>query len=100
MLGEPPVENMIGVHCHILPLVDDRAASWVVVARMCQMALDDGVTHLAATPNANSEFSYHRNICAGLVTELQKRPKSNLRFSLGCDFIYFFDNMEMLFASP
>lgn len=44
---------MIDLHCHILPGVDDGAATPEESCRMAQMAADNGVTALVATPHCN-----------------------------------------------
>ena len=91
---------MIDIHCHILPLIDDGARSWEIAEQMCQMAVDDGITHIVATPHANSQFEYKREEFLGLLAELQTRTKGKLKFSLGCDFNLSFENLELLFTSP
>src|SRR5205807_7374787 len=92
--------SMIDIHCHILPLIDDGARSWEIAEQMCQMAVDDGITHIVATPHANSQFAYKREEFLGLLAELQTRTKGRLKFSLGCDFNLSFENLELLFVSP
>ncbi len=52
----PEVEDMIDIHCHLLPAVDDGAQSWDVTLEMCRLAEQDGVTHIVATPHANYEY--------------------------------------------
>ena len=64
---------MIDLHCHILPFVDDGAASWEIAEQMCQVALDDGITHIVATPHANSQFEYRREDLSKRLMELQTR---------------------------
>ena len=44
---------MIDLHCHILPGVDDGAASEEESVRMVQIAWDSGVRGIAATPHCN-----------------------------------------------
>ena len=44
---------MIDLHCHILPGVDDGAASEEESCMMAQMAADNGVTAIVATPHCN-----------------------------------------------
>ena len=41
---------MIDLHCHILPGVDDGAATEDESCMMARLAVDSGVTALAATP--------------------------------------------------
>jgi len=42
---------MYDLHCHILPNIDDGAGDLSVALEMAQIALDDGITHLACTPH-------------------------------------------------
>ncbi len=91
---------MIDVHCHILPLIDDGAGSWEVAEKMCAIALADGITHLVATPHANSFYEYNRDVSSGMLTELQRRVEGRLRFSLGCDFNISYENIQLLFTNP
>src|SRR6266567_109808 len=93
---------MIDIHCHVLPLIDDGARSWEIAEQMCQMACDDGITHIVATPHANERFAYQREAFSGLLAELRTRTrtKDKLKFSLGCDFNLSFENLETLFADP
>lgn len=44
---------MIDLHCHIVPGVDDGAATMDESHMMAQMAIDSGVTAIAATPHFN-----------------------------------------------
>ena len=44
---------MIDLHCHILAGVDDGAASDEESCMMAQIAVDSGVTMVAATPHCN-----------------------------------------------
>ena len=44
---------MIDLHCHILPGVDDGAASITESCMMARLAVESGVTELAATPHYN-----------------------------------------------
>lgn len=44
---------MIDLHCHILPGIDDGAASLEESCLMARLAADSGVTDIAATPHCN-----------------------------------------------
>ena len=50
--------QMIDIHCHILPGLDDGAESIEVACAMAEMAIEDGITHVIGTPHAspNHEF--------------------------------------------
>ncbi len=42
---------MIDLHCHILPAIDDGPDNIETSLAMCRMAVEDGVTHVTATPH-------------------------------------------------
>jgi protein-tyrosine phosphatase len=44
---------MLDLHCHILPGVDDGAASLEEALAMARFCVQDGVTHIVATPHCN-----------------------------------------------
>jgi protein-tyrosine phosphatase len=84
---------MIDIHCHLLPAVDDGSQSWETTLEMCRIAEQDGVTHIVATPHANYEYQYDRDLHLERLEELRTRaPK--LTFSLGCDFHLSYENIE------
>jgi protein-tyrosine phosphatase len=91
---------MVDIHCHILPEVDDGARSWEMALHMCQMASQDGIEHMVATPHANGEFAYDRNWLRGVLDELQKRNGGKPKLSLGCDFHFSYENLESLAQTP
>ena len=41
---------MVDIHCHILPELDDGAESMEIACAMAEMAIEDGVTRVIATP--------------------------------------------------
>src|SRR5436190_19434064 len=47
---------MIDLHCHILPEVDDGAASLEEALAMAEFCVRDGITHITATPHCNSRL--------------------------------------------
>ncbi len=91
---------MVDLHCHVLPEVDDGAKSWDIAIEMCEIARRDGITHIVATPHANSRYSYDRAAHSDRLDELRKRVSDSLRFSLGCDFHFSYDNIEDAIAHP
>jgi protein-tyrosine phosphatase len=44
---------MLDLHCHILPRVDDGAASLDEALEMARICVRDGITHVVATPHCN-----------------------------------------------
>lgn len=45
--------KMLDLHCHILPNVDDGAASLDVSLEMARFCVGDGITHVVATPHCH-----------------------------------------------
>ncbi len=91
--------GMVDIHTHILPSVDDGAASWETALEMCRMAAADGTTHLVATPHANHEYRYERAAHQALLVELAAQVPG-LQFSLGCDFHFSYDNLQAAIRHP
>ena len=44
---------MLDLHCHILPGVDDGAASLDEALAMARFCVRDGITHVVATPHCH-----------------------------------------------
>lgn len=91
---------MVDIHSHILPAVDDGSKSWDMTLEMCHIALEDGVTHMVATPHANDEFKYDREAHLARVDELRQKIGGKMEFSLGCDFHMSYDNVQAAMADP
>jgi protein-tyrosine phosphatase len=91
---------MVDIHCHILPGVDDGARDWEIAVEMCQMAAEDGIEHMVATPHANHQFDYERNNLRCMLDELRTRVGATPELSLGCDFHLSYDNLESLAEDP
>ena len=91
---------MIDIHCHILPEVDDGPKSWEMAEAMCQMAAQDGIEHIVATPHSNDRYFYDRQYLSTLLETLQQRIGAKPALSLGCDFHLSFDNMEAALRTP
>lgn len=65
---------MIDLHCHILPGVDDGAKNWEMSLEMAKAAVDEGITHILATPHhMNRHWMNPKSDVLLLVNELQER---------------------------
>lgn len=91
---------MIDIHCHILPGLDDGAASMEISLQMAEMAIADGITHVIATPHANSIYAFDPQIARLSKDELQARLGTRLTISTGCDFHLSFENLAALRQEP
>ncbi|MBY0526774.1 MAG: hypothetical protein K2R98_25505 [Gemmataceae bacterium] len=52
---------MLDLHCHILPEVDDGAASLAEALAMARFCVQDGITHITATPHCHRRCRLLRN---------------------------------------
>jgi protein-tyrosine phosphatase len=67
---------------------------------MCRLAIEDGITHIVATPHANDTYAYSRDRVRELVAELAYKVEDRLAFSIGCDFHLSYENIEDAIAHP
>jgi protein-tyrosine phosphatase len=91
---------MVDIHCHLLPNVDDGPRSWDICLQMCEMAQADGIEHIVATPHANDEFRYDREVLSSMLDELSQRVSGKLELSLGCDLHLSYENLVEVLRNP
>jgi protein-tyrosine phosphatase len=91
---------MIDIHSHILPGLDDGSKSWETTLAMCRLAVDDGITHIVATPHANETYSYSRDRVREVISELLHKIGNQLGFAIGCDFHLSYENIEDAIVHP
>ena len=91
---------MVDIHCHILPELDDGARSLEEAVQMAEMAIEDGITHVVATPHANSEYIFDSNLVRERRNELQSRLGNRLTIGTGCDFHLSLENLERIRSHP
>jgi protein-tyrosine phosphatase len=91
---------MVDIHCHILPGIDDGPGSFEVSLEMAEMAIADGITHVVATPHANSSHRYVPDLVNQLRAEIQTRVSDRLSILTGCDFHLSFENLKDAHAHP
>lgn len=91
---------MIDIHCHILPGLDDGAESLEMSAAMAEMAIADGVTHIIATPHANSDYPFSPELIRQRRDELQQMFEGRLTLATGCDFHLSFENLQEIRFEP
>lgn len=91
---------MIDIHHHLLYGLDDGARDLETSLEMANIAIDDGITHIACTPHANSDYAFRPEVNAALISELQQKIGDRLTLGQGCDFHLSFDNIEDALAHP
>src|SRR3954447_9703987 len=63
---------MLDLHCHILPGVDDGAADLAEALAMARVCVEDGITHIAATPHCNQSIHLLRDDILPHVAQLNE----------------------------
>jgi protein-tyrosine phosphatase len=87
---------MVDIHCHILPGLDDGAKSMEESLQMAEMAIDDGITHVVATPHCNAAYRFDPELVRQCRDELQERVGDRLRLATGCDFHLSYENLQSI----
>lgn len=94
---------MIDIHHHLLWDQDDGSTSLELSLEMARMAADDGITHIACTPHANSYYEYHPETIDSKIAELQRlldQEKIPITLGRGCDFHLSYDNIQQAHTEP
>jgi protein-tyrosine phosphatase len=87
---------MVDVHCHILPGLDDGAQDIQESLAMAQAAIEEGITHIVATPHSSSEYPFNYARVRQLHRQLQSLVGDRLELATGCDFHLNLENLEAL----
>lgn len=91
---------MIDIHCHLLPGLDDGPVSLQMSVEMAESAISEGITHVIATPHANSHYAFLPELVRERRDEIQARFAGRLQIATGCDFHLSYENLEALRAEP
>ena len=91
---------MIDLHCHILPGLDDGAKTIEDSLAMAEDAIQDGITHIVATPHSDTDYTFDYAKVRAARDELQRRVEGRLTLATGCDFHLDHENLSRLRRSP
>jgi protein-tyrosine phosphatase len=91
---------MIDIHSHVLPGLDDGSPSLEESLRMVRVAAEAGTTDLVATPHANLQYSFDPEVVEQKLTELAVASGDAVRLHYGCDFHFYYDNIQDALAHP
>ncbi|GAA3763227.1 tyrosine-protein phosphatase [Terriglobus aquaticus] len=87
---------MVDIHHHLIFGVDDGSPDLPTSVAMVQMAAEDGVTHLVATPHANEQYPYDRSAHEVRLRQIRdalpQSVSSRIQLGLGSDFHLDYDN--------
>ncbi|MBN2467643.1 MAG: hypothetical protein JXD19_05780 [Deltaproteobacteria bacterium] len=65
---------MIDLHCHLLPGIDDGARDWNESLDMCEIAINDGIHTIVATPHVKpGVFAPTKDLVFSRIRELSDR---------------------------
>jgi protein-tyrosine phosphatase len=89
---------MIDLHHHLLPGIDDGSKDLETSVAMVKMAVEDGITHIVATPHANHVYEYDRARHEALLQQVREALPTEIaarvQLGLGCDFHLNVDNIS------
>jgi|SRR5579883_578581 protein-tyrosine phosphatase len=91
---------MVDLHCHILPALDDGAKTIEESLAMAEEAIQDGITHVVATPHACTEYPFDFAKVRAAKDDLQQRLEGRLTLATGCDFHLNHENLMVLKKNP
>jgi protein-tyrosine phosphatase len=98
--GEISDISMIDIHSHVLWGIDDGADTLEEAVAMCQLAAENGTTHLVATPHCNYTYDFDPEVNRQMLAELQAAVGETPKLLLGCDFHLSYENIQRLVETP
>lgn len=88
---------MIDMHCHVLPGVDDGSASAAETRELLQMAWNQGVDTIIATPHFSHRTDFGKlKERLQLTKEIAKKIDPSFQIFLGQEIMYFEDVVDWL----
>jgi protein-tyrosine phosphatase len=91
---------MIDIHTHVLPDMDDGASDLETTVAMLEMARDDGVTDIVATPHVSLQYPYDPVRRALNMERARGVCPSGIRLHLGYEMYLTRENVEALLHKP
>jgi protein-tyrosine phosphatase len=94
---------MVDIHHHLLPGLDDGAPDLETTIGMARMAVEDGITHVVATPHANDRYQFDRPRNEAMLADLRNTLSAEgipLTLGSGCDFHLSYDNIADARKNP
>lgn len=83
-------EYVIDIHAHILPGIDDGAANWEESRKMLEMAYNQGIHTIIATPHFSRKQSFNQlQELTGKLNEEAKKIYPDFQIYLGQEILYF-----------
>ena len=84
------MQRLVDIHCHIIPEVDDGAASIRETANLLQKEYQDGVTEIILTPHfRRGMFETPQDVIEKQFAKVQRmvqRSRTGMKVYLGCEY--------------
>jgi len=94
---------MVDLHQHLLPGLDDGSPDLDTSIAMARMAVEEGITHVVATPHASSRYDFEPTLIAERLAVLRGALAEHgipLQLGTGCDFHMSYENIRDALAHP
>jgi protein-tyrosine phosphatase len=91
---------MVDLHSHVLHGLDDGARSLEESIEMVHVAAAAGTTDLVASPHASIEYHFDPEIVEARLAELASASGDALRLHYGCDFHFYYENIQQALQDP
>ena len=91
---------MTDIHAHILPGVDDGAATLDEAVDMMCLAAEAGTTRIIATPHSDLRYRFDPQVCQELVSRLREASAGGPTVSLGCEVHLTVENVGRVVENP
>jgi len=94
---------MVDLHQHLLPGLDDGSPDLDTSIAMARMAVEEGITHVIATPHASSRYDFQPALIAERLAVLRSSLAERgipLQLATGCDFHMSYENIRDALAHP
>src|SRR6201998_2345160 len=91
---------MVDLHCHILPGLDDGPKTIEDSLAMAKDAISDGITHVVATPHANSDYVFEFSRVRAAHNELTEKLEGRLTLGTRFDFHLSPENLRAIRRHP
>jgi len=91
---------MFDVHYHLIFGVDDGPKTLESSIELAQASIDQGITHIVATPHASARYPYQRQVNEDRLQILREHFGDAITLGLGCDFHLSYENLAELEREP
>ena len=89
--------GLVDIHCHILPGLDDGSSSIEESLRMIELAVEDGISHIFATPHIlDGVYENRCDVIMASVEELKRHAPDAIQVFYGADVRITFDLIDRI----